>query len=165
MKRLFIIVFALILSASAVSAQNYKWAEGLAFQPSWYNGGVGIGFDVTQGLKNGDRLDYALNYYFNHQGGEFNLAYEWDLPILTDGLSLYWGPGFGFGAVSYAYELNNHQHTTWSIMGVVGAEYMLKSAPFAFSLDWRPRCRFRTYYNDWYLGLGCFNLAVKIYFL
>jgi len=157
---LFLILLACTLS---MRAQTYKWSEGLAFQPDSYNGGVGIGVNVKQFLKNGQNLDYGLYYYFNLKGSEFNIAYEWNTCLVRD-LYLYGGPGFGFGVVSYDPNNELHKHTTWSAIGICGLEYILGFAPLSVSADWRPHFGYRTYYNDWHLGLGCFNLALKIYF-
>jgi len=153
-----------ILCTFPLKAQGYGWSEGLAFQPSSYNGSVGIGVNVKQFLKNGQNLDYGLYYYFNHKGSEFNLAYEWNTRLFCDDLFLYGGPGFGFGVISYHPDYGLTKHTTWSVIGVCGLEYLFHFAPLALSADWRPHYRYRTVYNTWYLGLGCFNLALKIYF-
>ncbi|MCQ2183198.1 MAG: hypothetical protein MJY89_07345 [Bacteroidales bacterium] len=164
MKKYLLIVAIALLSSLPSPAQEYKWSEGFAFQPASYNGASGIGVNVKQFLKNGQDLDYGLYYYFNKKGCEFNLAYEWNTRLFFDDLYLYGGPGFGFGVVSYDVNTNMHKHTTWSIMGVCGLEYVFQFAPLSLSADWRPHYRYRTYYDTWYLGLGCFNIALKIYF-
>lgn len=164
MKKLLTVTIITLLCTLSAHAQGYKWSEGLAFQPSSYNGGFGIGVNVKQFLKNGQDIDYGLYYYTNYQGCELNVAYEWNTRLFFDDLFLYGGPGFGFGVVSTSSATNYHKHTTWSVMGICGLEYTFHFAPLSLSADWRPHCRYRTYYNNWYLALGCFNLALKIYF-
>lgn len=164
MKRLIVIFLFLCITAFSSRAQNYKWSEGLAFQPSFYNGAVGIGVNVKQFLKNGQNLDYGLYYYFKCKGSEFNIAYEWNTRVFTDDLFLYGGPAFGFGVVSTNSDDNILKHATFSAIGVCGLEYMFHFAPLSLSFDWRPHLRYRTRYQTLFFSAVCFNLAVKIYF-
>ena len=118
----FLVMAALMVATLSVSAQDYNWAAGFRFG----------GFNGITAKKNlgGNALEFGASWgvgnYLTVDG-----VYEWQQPVLADGLSLYYGAGAYVGLSGNNFCLGAE--------GVVGLEYRLPiDFPLAVSLDYRP---------------------------
>lgn len=163
MKKLLTVIFALTLSAFAARGQKVcEWSNGLAYQPSFYRGNVGIGWVAKRYFNDKHALDLGLFYYTNKTGSELNGMFEWMLPIpFVEGLSFFGGPGAHLGFVSEFGNDYGHKHVRYGLMAVAGLEYKIPPIPMMVSLDWRPRFTFVTGSEPDCWGLSCLCLSVK----
>ena len=120
--RKFLVMAALLVATLTVSAQDYNWAVGLR------NYGVN-GLTLT-GKKNmgSNAIEAGLSF---GGGVSIDAVYEWQTPVFTDGMHLYYGAG--------AYTNIYKGYFGLGVEGVVGLEYRLPiNFPLAISLDYRP---------------------------
>ena len=115
----FLMMAALLVATLTVSAQDYNWAVGLR----------GGGFSGLTAKKNMGATAVEAGLSFYGGGLAIDAVYEWQTPVITDGMHLYYGAGayvnlgaFGLGAEA-----------------VIGLEYRIPiNLPLAVSLDYRP---------------------------
>ena len=143
MKKFFLMA-ALMVATLSVSAQDYNWAVGLR----------GGGFSGLTGKKNmgTTAIEAGLSLY----GGGLAIdgVYEWQKPVITDGMHLYYGAG--------AYVNVTKGYFGLGAEGVVGLEYRIPiNFPLAVSLDYRPGINLLGGVHFW--G-GNFGLGVKYCF-
>ena len=118
----FLAIAALLVATLTVSAQEYNYAAGLRL--GGFNGAT---FKMYQ-EKN------ALEFGASWGIGDYIMAdavYEWQQPVITEGLKLYYGVGAYVGLFTNSLLVGAE--------GVVGLEYQLPiNFPLALSLDYRP---------------------------
>ena len=120
MKKL-LMMAALMVATLTVSAQDYNWAVGLR----------GGGFSGLTAKKNMDATAIEAGLSFYGGGLAIDAVYEWQTPVFTDGMHLYYGAG--------AYTNIYKGYFGLGVEGVVGLEYRLPiNFPLAISLDYRP---------------------------
>lgn len=123
----FLMVAVMLVSAMAVSAQDYNWAIGVR------GGGESAGLTVKKGMG-GNALDFTANWglgdasYLCVQG-----LYEWQYDLVSD-LDWYWGVGAHVGMWDFA----NDGGLWLGVDAVIGLEYKFPSLPLAISVDYRP---------------------------
>lgn len=116
----FLMMAALLVATLTVSAQEYNWAVGV-------RGGVFNGLTAKKNLgDNAMEAGLSLNTNFTN----FDVTYQWQQPVITDGFHLYYGLGAYLGLAE--------QYLGLGAEGVVGLEYQIPNAPIAFSVDYRP---------------------------
>ena len=113
---------ALMVATLSVSAQDYNWAAGVRLG----------GFNGITAKKNlgANALEFGASWglgdYLTVDG-----VYEWQQPVITDGMHLYYGAGAYVGLFANSFCLGAE--------AVVGLEYRLPiNFPLAVSLDYRP---------------------------
>ena len=117
----FLMMAALMVATLTVSAQDYDWAVGLR----------GGGFSGLTAKKNMDATAIEAGLSFYGGGLAIDAVYEWQTPVFTDGMHLYYGAG--------AYTNIYKGYFGLGVEGVVGLEYRLPiNFPLAISLDYRP---------------------------
>ena len=90
--------------------------------------------------------------------GRLQALYEWQKPVLAEGVQLY----YGVGAFVGAFDFSSAPQMGLGLEGVIGLEYKVPSVPIAFSLDYRPGVSLvpdfsKSTYGDVGLGLKfCF---------
>ena len=113
---------ALMVATLSVSAQDYDWAAGLRL--GGFNGVTAKKNLGANALEFG--ASWGLGNYLTVDG-----VYEWQQPVITDGMHLYYGAGVYVGLFAKSFCLGAE--------GVVGLEYRLPiNFPLAVSLDYRP---------------------------
>lgn len=126
MKKIIILALAVLIGASAASAQSYKHAVGLK-----------IGYDISltykQNLSEANSFDVGLDLSFF--GGYFGVSaygfYNWQWNIdAVPGLNWYVGPGAHVGLYAGGFGASVH--------GQIGLEYKFNNIPLALSLDYAP---------------------------
>lgn len=118
----FLVMAALMVATLSVSAQDYNWAAGVRLG----------GFNGITAKKNlgANALEFGASWglgdYLTVDG-----VYEWQQPVITDGMHLYYGAGAYVGLFANSFCLGAE--------AVVGLEYRLPiNFPLAVSLDYRP---------------------------
>lgn len=111
-----------MVATLSVSAQDYNWAAGVRLG----------GFNGITAKKNlgANALEFGASWglgdYLTVDG-----VYEWQQPVITDGMHLYYGAGAYVGKFANSFCLGAE--------AVVGLEYRLPiNFPLAVSLDYRP---------------------------
>lgn len=128
-----------------VSAQEYAWAVGVRV------GGANGGLTVKRNLgAQAVEIGVALAA---DNSGRLQALYEWQMPVLANGLTFYYGVGGFVGA----FDFSSTPQMGLGIEGVVGLEYKAPGIPIAISLDYRPGVSIvpdfsKSTYGD--LGLG-----------
>jgi hypothetical protein len=118
----FLAIAILLTTTLAVSAQEYKWAFGV-------RGGAFSG--LTAKMNNGSNaleagVSWGIGNYLTLDG-----VYEWQQPVIAEGINLYYGVGGYLGLAGSNFCLGAE--------GVIGLEYQLPiNFPLAISLDYRP---------------------------
>ncbi|NLE32267.1 MAG: hypothetical protein GX619_04485 [Bacteroidales bacterium] len=135
-KILTVVALCFALAATAVAQEK---GIGLRF-----NGGYDNGAEVSYQQNMGDANRLEADLGFGAYGG-FALTgiYHWvfKLEDVTEGLAWYVGPGAGLRINSNGFGAG--------IVGQIGIEYTLPTAPIQFSLDSRPGVIFgNAGYND-----------------
>lgn len=141
------LVFAL---AGAASAQEYNWAVGVRV------GGANGGLTVKRNLGS-QAVEVGVALAADNSG-RLQALYEWQRPVLANGIQLYLGLGAFVGAFDYSTE----PQMGIGMEGVVGLEYKAPGIPIAISVDYRPGISLvpdfsKSTYGDIGLGLKfCF---------
>ena len=138
MKKIGIILFALVLTGSATFAQNktansltYKTAAGIKI----WNGGA---LDLKTFLDDKNALEF-IGFVYNH-GTRLSALYEIHGDLNTEtNLKWYIGPGAHVGFYNSKYAGDN---TYVGIDGVICMDYQFKDLPLNLSLDWQPSFEF-----------------------
>ena len=131
---------ALMVATLSVSAQDYNWAAGVRL--GGFNGATLKKNLGANALEFG--VAWGLGDYITVDG-----VYEWQKPVITDGMHLYYGAGAYVGLFANSFCLGAE--------GVVGLEYRLPiNFPLAISLDYRPGLNIlpRIGFNPGNVGLG-----------
>lgn len=144
-----IIVLALIICGLGASAQNYDWGIGL--RGGVNNGSLGARFCLER-----NAVDIRVSIPYKTQG--FNMAvdgtYEWCIPVITEGMDFYYGPGIMVGMLPGA----EKGYFSIGFQGVAGLEYKIPRVPIAAFIDYKPLlyCAFGDglNFNAADLGLG-----------
>ena len=117
----FLVMATLLVATLTVSAQDYNWAIGL-------RGGGFSGLTAKQNMG-GTAIEAGLSLY--NGGFAIDGVYEWQQPVIAEGINLYYGVGGYLGLAGSDFCLGAE--------GVVGLEYQLPiNFPLAISLDYRP---------------------------
>lgn len=162
MKKFLLLIAAVIIS-SAASAQYYDWAIGVR------GGANATSLSVKHIFNNGNAAEALIGWGYSsygstaRHGGGFNFTglYEWNVPIIGNGFNLYYGAGAHLGAWSYK-EATRKSGFNFGLDVIVGLEYSLKSAPLAFSIDYKPRLEFLP--EPDFFGMLDFALGIKYTF-
>ncbi len=126
-----ILITAILLLSTSVSAQNYVQAVGL-------RGGIYSGINYK-------------NFVGNSTAVEVILSKPWKALLLTGlierhqpvgrSLNFFWF--YGFGAHIGSYDARYTRHSTGKYMvigadGIIGLEYEFSRVPIALGVDWKP---------------------------
>lgn len=122
MKKMMVLA-AMLLLAGTAAAQDYKWGVGVRF------GGETAGLSVKHNFSSARGLEAILAYPWD-DGFTATVLYEWQMPVITDGFSFYYGAGGHIGAWDDEFAIG--------VDGIVGLEYKLRKVPLAFSVDYKP---------------------------
>lgn len=136
----FLLLIAAVMISSAASAQYYDWAIGV-------RGGVNATqLSVKHVFNNSNAVEALAGLGYSKHGSGFNFTalYEWNVPIIANGLNLYYGAGAHVGGWTYksGHSEGKNNGFNLGLDAIVGLEYSLKVAPLAFSLDYKPRLDF-----------------------
>lgn len=123
MKKIIVLIAAALLTVTAVSAQNYKWAGGLRI------GGDLVGMSVKHKFNSGSAVEGLFSYPWDN-GFTFTGLYERHVPVISSGFSFYYGAGGHIGAWDHDFAIG--------VDAIVGLEYKVPAAPIAFSVDYKP---------------------------
>lgn len=150
MKKLFTLVVVVLMAVATVNAKPYKFAIGAITGMEW---GASMKMNVMDNFTIMDDLSYDIvisrpsgyQGFFNH----LNLAYQ-DQAASGDGIDLGWYVG---GGVSIGYvdpQGFGADGGKFGINAIAGIEANMKSAPIAFTLDFRPgyACLFGKGFGD-----------------
>jgi hypothetical protein len=140
MKKL-LTLFVVCFAFAATSIAQDK-ALGIRF-----GGGAGYGGEASfqMGMGDANRLEADLGLSYGHMSLTGVYQWTWDLAALGDGFGWYAGVGAGL-------RLGNTTNNSigLGIVGQIGIEYTLPSAPIQFSLDTRPGFFINNYgYGDY----------------
>ncbi len=123
----------LLLSASTVSAQNYR--TGVGARVGFFNG-----ITVKHFVSPGNALEGIVNFRWG--GAIITGMYEWQQPIHSaPGLDYYLGVGAHIGFFD-KYKWDEDQSTVFGADLVAGLEYTFPTAPFSIALDYKPAFNF-----------------------
>ncbi len=169
MKRITSILFALFISITghtqdglAIEGQSYKTAIGL-------RAGGTSGLTVKHFVGNRAAIEGIVGVW--NRGLSATVLYERHINAFdVSGLNWYYGGGghiaFRTGHYVGLYH-ENHPHyyrynesMTLGVDGVIGLEYKVRNAPFAFSLDFKPFIEVNSEYGAW-TGLDP-GLGIKV---
>mgnify|MGYP004570521747 CR=1 FL=1 len=153
MKKLLLAITILLLTATAANAQVYGNSIGLRI-------GNGAELSYQHATSNLNRFEIDLGL----EGFSFdniNLAglYQIIYPISdVPGMNWYVGYGAGLGI------FNGFKNFAVGVLGNIGIEYNVGSAPISFSLDWRPGLYYKTNSNKLWLIYGNFAIGIRYRF-
>lgn len=144
-----IIALALLLCGLGASAQNYDWGIGL--RGGVFHGSLNARFCIEK-----NAVDIRVSVPYKTQG--FNMGvdgtYEWRMPVITEGMEFYYGPGLMLGILPGA----DKGYFSLGFQGVAGLEFKIPRIPLAAFIDYRPQlyCAFGNglNFNAADLGLG-----------
>ena len=119
----------MLLAAVSVSAQSYNWAVGVRGAYGWGTLNAKHFINETNAYDISGSVAFGSNW-----GWDVAALYEWNLPVITDGLDFYYGAGPRVGA-SKVEEVNRF---VIGVQGVVGIEYTFAAIPLNIFLDYRP---------------------------
>lgn len=150
MKKISIIIIALLMSASAFS-QSYKHAVGIKL-------GAEEGFVYKQNLNKDNFFEVGLGWFVGNSL-LVNGFYLWNFNIPeVDGLAWYVGPGAYIGG-----SMNNkYSGLNMSVNARIGIEYKFVEIPLALSLDWSPGFEFIANDSNFYPGFGWKGLGLGV---
>lgn len=123
MKKAIIFIAATLLTITAVSAQNYKWAGGVRI------GGDQVGATVKHKFNSSSAVEAIFSYPWDN-GFNITGLYERHIPVISQGFNFYYGFGGHIGSWDHDFAIG--------VDGIVGLEYKLPMAPIAFSVDYKP---------------------------
>lgn len=128
----FLFAALLLLTASTISAQNYR--TGVGARVGFFNG-----ITVKHFVSPGNALEGIVNFRWG--GAIVTGLYEWQQPIHSaPGLDYYLGLGAHIGFFD-----NYKWDDTSTVVGadlVAGLEYTFPTAPFSIALDYKPAFNF-----------------------
>lgn len=125
MKKLLLLLVAIVATTTMVSAQNSERNSiGLRL-------GYGLEVSYQRVLTDDYRIEVDLGFpEFQFRGINAAAAFQWTWAIpAVDGLGWYVGPGLSLGVADRFFGM--------SILGQIGLEYSFR-APITLSLDYRP---------------------------
>lgn len=158
MKKLLVFVAAVMIS-SAASAQYYDWAIGIR------GGFESTSLSVKRVFSSDNALEALIGWSYSDHGSGFNVTglYEFNVPVIGNGFRLYYGLGGHVGNWKYkeAHKKDKNDGFNLGVDAVIGFEYSMRSAPLAFSIDWKPRLDFTP--STEFLATG-FAIGVKYTF-
>lgn len=135
----------LLLSASTVSAQNYR--TGVGARVGFFNG-----ITVKHFVSPGNALEGIVNFRWG--GAIITGLYEWQQPIHSaPGLDYYLGVGAHIGFFD-KYKWDEDQSTVFGADLVAGLEYTFPTAPFSIALDYKPAFNFIRDNHIWADGVA-----------
>ncbi len=149
MKKILILVVALIISYNVNAQFYYKTAVGLKI-------GWGIGLNAKHFI--GDNSDHAAEIAldFQKEGFILNGYYEYHLEAFkADGLRWYFGGGPYIGIWDENNQWNKENKDNLFVSGIVaimGIEYTLENFPINIALDIQPRYNFVGSSQIWATG-------------
>ena len=158
MKKVLLILFAVIGFGFAASAQNNAIGVRLSGGNQWYCGEISyqrsLGAPHRIEADLGYRIDdyYDMGYLF--LVGVYQLHF--DIPAVKD-LGWYFGFGPRFEFLNYAEHSFGFSDAVGGVVGQVGVDYHFDTIPLQLSLDFRP-CLYLIPYNafqwrDFALGI------------
>ena len=128
----FLFAALLLLTASTISAQNYR--TGVGARVGFFNG-----ITVKHFVSPGNALEGIVNFRWG--GAIVTGLYEWQQPIHSaPGLDYYLGLGAHIGFFD-----NYKWDDASTVVGadlVAGLEYTFPTAPFSIALDYKPAFNF-----------------------
>lgn len=130
MKKVFLILMAIVGFSFAVNAQNDNLGVRLG-------GGQGYNAEISwQHFLSASRveLDFGWANYQNASSFSLTSIYQWTFG-LSDNFGWFIGPGAYLGMTS----VEGKSHFGLALVGQVGVEYNFASIPLQLSLDIRPR--------------------------
>lgn len=142
MKKIILLSTVLFMTCFAAMAQNVKTKPETKITNNLFKQnaiGVRLGWggeiSYQRFLTDDTRLELATGW--GYYGFDLAGTYQWLWPLSVDNIGFNWyaGAGAQFGAWNNDYDLRKFG---FGILGQIGIEYNLKSAPFVFSIDWRP---------------------------
>ncbi len=155
MKKLSILLVALVASVAVASAQNYDKAIGLRL-------GYGAALDFKWNVSQANSWNFNLAFPA-FRGFQASAAYQWnwplgDLGVGGQGFNAYAGPAAGVGYLGVA----GYRGLSLGIGAHGGVEYKF-NAPIALAIDVKPMV---TYANGgiWANGLWDFGLVLRYTF-
>ena len=135
----------LLLSASTVSAQNYR--TGVGARVGFFNG-----ITVKHFVSPGNALEGIVNFRWG--GAIITGMYEWQQPIHSaPGLDYYLGVGAHIGFFD-KYKWDEDQSTVFGADLVAVLEYTFPTAPFSIALDYKPAFNFIGDNHIWAVGVA-----------
>lgn len=146
MKKIILLATLALLSASAVSAQNYKWAAGVRI------GGEMSGLTVKHKFSAANAIEGILAFPWDN-GFLVTALYERHMPVISDGFNFYYGGGGQLGSWSNDFSIG--------VAGVVGLEYQIPRIPLLLSLDYKPVLNIA---SDTRFYLADIGLGIKVSF-
>ena len=131
----FLFAAVLLLSASSVSAQNYR--TGIGARVGFFNG-----ITVKHFVSPNNALEGIVNFRWG--GAIITGLYEWQQPIASaPGLDYYLGIGAHVGFFDKDdYKCADASSTVVGADLVAGLEYTFPTAPFSIALDYKPAFNF-----------------------
>lgn len=144
-----IIVIALALCGFTAAAQSYDWSIGIRGGAT--QGSVNARFCAG---KNAVDLRVSIPYSKIGTGMTVDGSYEWCMPVITEGMEFYYGPGLMLGILPG----QDKSFFSLGFQGVAGLEYKIPKIPVAAFIDYRPTlfCAFGSgiSFNAADIGLG-----------
>lgn len=131
----FLFATLLLLTATTISAQNYK--TGIGARVGFFNG-----ITVKHFVSPGNALEGIVNFRWG--GAIVTGLYEWQQPIHSaPGLDYYLGIGAHVGFFNDKdYKWADSSSTIVGADLVAGLEYTFPTAPFSIALDYKPAFNF-----------------------
>jgi hypothetical protein len=155
-KILALVMISLVFAANSIQAQQADPVKGTSGS-SYYSNAFGLRLGGTSGItyKHINSNNNAVEVIAGISPYAFSLTglYERYVPSGVNGLQFYFGGG-GHLANSYSYARyrdeygRNYYYRTYSngpaigVDGMMGIEYKIRRAPFAFSFDLKPNVEF-----------------------
>jgi len=134
MKKVFIAAF-LFFGTICAGAQSYDWGIGL--RGGYASSGLTAKCTFSQNA-------IEANVGISQKGNlRVSALYEWTLPVITDGFTLYYGAGPHIGTFTRSdsdpSDKDFSQGVLVGVMGIAGLEYEIPTIPFSIFVDYRPR--------------------------
>ena len=154
MKKLLLVLIAVVGMSFVANAQNNEKAIGLRF-----GYGTEVSYQQPVGANRLEvdfgRLETLLNSYYHYFTASVTYQWLFDLGSVVPGLAWYAGPGAGAGWYTSTYYTSG---LTVGVGGIVGVDYKFNNLPLLVSLDFRPFYSVvnHSYYNsfDYSTALG-----------
>ncbi len=146
MRKIFVILFAVIVVGSYASTQDYHTGIG-------FRGGLSQGLTIKHFINS----DTAIEGLLSARWGGFHVTglYELHAPAFSvSGLNWYYGLGGHLGSWSNGKKTgwwdDDGNHTVLGVDGIVGIEYTIRSIPFSISLDYKPAINLINHFGFWF---------------
>lgn len=155
MKRILLIA-AILLSSLSLRAQDYNYAVGLRA------GVISTDFEFKYNTAEYNAFKLSVDMMYDKMSGARVLGYyEFYVPVITQGMSFYYGLGGGLAFFDNPDDNQNGVNLGLAAGAIAGLEYKLADLPLAVSLDYRPRFELL---NGLKLPLGDLALGIKYCF-